>query len=615
AVLSARGPPEDVSPPSALQRTAGSLRAGLRRACRPLPSAERGLLPGLVIGDTTAMDPALAEDFRTTGMTHLLAVSGTNCAIVSGAVLLMSRRLRAGPRAAALLAGLALLGFVVLARPSPSVLRAAVMGALALLALALGRSRAALPGLCAAVLLLVLLDPALARSAGFALSVAATAGLLLLAAPWRDALRRRLPPGAAEAIAVPAAAQVACTPLIAAISGQIGLVAVPANLLAVPAVAPATVLGVAAALVSPVWPLAAEFLARLAAVPTSWLVLVARHGAHVPGAVLSWPAGTVGALSLAGVLALALVLGRARSVRQTAMFAAGLTAVFALPLRVVAPGWPPPGWVMVACDVGQGDALVLAAGPGSAIVVDTGPEPSAVDGCLRRLRIRRIPLLVITHLHADHVGGLSGVERGRSVAAIEVGPLREPAPAWHSLQHSAAVAHIPIVSAAVGEVRRVAALNLQVLAPAGAFSGTRSDPNNSSIMLRVRVSGRTLLLAGDAEVAAQQALLGTGTDVRADVLKVAHHGSSYQDWRFLSAAHPALALVSVGADNPYGHPSTAVLDRLRRLGARVERTDRDGDIAVAVQSGRLLVVARGPAHRRPLRSAPHAGSRAPPHRR
>lgn len=612
AVLSARGPPADVARPSALQRAAGTLRAGLREACRGLPAPERGLLPALVIGDTTTLDPALAEDFRTTGMTHLLAVSGTNCAIVCGAVLLLVRRMRTGPRTSALIAGLALVGFVVLVRPSPSVLRAAVMGALALLALAVGRSRAAVPGLCAAVLVLVLADPALARSAGFALSVMATAGLLLIAPSWRDALRRWLPRGVAEAVAVPAAAQMACAPVIVAISGQIGLVAVPANLLAVPAIAPATLLGIAATVLSPLSPSAAEVMARLAGIPTSWLVAVAQHGVRVPGAAVSWPGGTAGGLSLAAALTLTILLGRVRTIRRMAVCAACVAGVVVLPVRAIAPGWPPKGWIMVVCDVGQGDAVVLNAGPGTAVVVDSGPEPIMVDGCLRRLKVVRIPLLVITHLHVDHIGGLVGVLRGRAVDAIELSPFREPAAALQAVRREAGARAIPIVSSAVGEQRTLAGLKLQVLAPAAAFSGTHSDVNNNSVVLRVTVAGRRILLAGDAEVAAQQALLAARTDLHADVLKVAHHGSFYQDPRFLSASRPGVALVSVGADNTYGHPSPSVLARLRLLGARVQRTDRDGDIAIAAEGNRLTVVARGPAARHPSRSAGKPAARAPP---
>src|SRR5215468_8568443 len=189
-VLSVRGPPRRVGTPSPVQRVAGRLRAGLQEASAGLPEGPGGLLPGLVLGDTSRLDPVLAAEFRTAGLTHLTAVSGTNCMIVTGAVLLLLRRLTVGPRASALAAGLALAGFVVLARPSPSVLRAAVMGGIALVALAAGRPRAALPALATAVLALVLAGPGLAREPGFALSVVATAALLLIVPGWSARLVR-----------------------------------------------------------------------------------------------------------------------------------------------------------------------------------------------------------------------------------------------------------------------------------------------------------------------------------------------------------------------------------------------------------------------------------------
>ncbi len=429
AVLAARGPPASVHPPSAVQRVAGRLRAGLRTAARTLPADERGLLPGLVDGDVSAMSDDLTADFKTAGLTHLVAVSGANVAIVCGAVLLLVRRgLRLGPRSCAVVAALALVGFVILARPQPSVLRAAVMGALALLALATGRVRAALPALAGSVLVLVFISPGLSRSIGFALSVLATAALLVLAPPLTAALRRRgVPLVAAAALAVPVTAHLVTAPLIASISGRISLVAIPANLLAAPAVAPATVLGVLAAAVSPISAPAAAGIAWCAGWPTRWLVWIARHAAAVPGATVGWPGGMRGALLLAAAATTGcLLLCRSRPARYVAAAGALGAGLVVVPIRYLSPGWPATGWFLAACDVGEGDGLVLRAGPGSAVVVDTGTEPSVYDACLRRLHVSRIPLLVITHLHADHVGGVTGAMHGRQVGQIVAGPLHEP---------------------------------------------------------------------------------------------------------------------------------------------------------------------------------------------
>jgi competence protein ComEC len=586
AVLSVRSAPVQVDPPSGVQAAAGRIRAGLRDAAAVLPDGPRGLLPGLVVGDVSGLDPQLAADFKAAGLSHLTAVSGTNVAIVTGAVLLLLRGLTVSPQTSAVGAGVALAGFVVLARPSPSVLRAAVMGAIALLALGSGRPRSALPALGAAVLALVFLSPPLARDPGFALSVLATAGLILLAPGWAAWLRsRRVPPGVAEALAVPAAATVATAPVIAAISGSVSLVSIPANLLAEPAVAPATVLGVLAAVVSPLSGDAARWLVWLAGVPVGWLVMVGTRAAHVPIAAVSWAGGITGAAVLVLGLALAVPELRWRSGRRVALAATAGAAVVLVPVRAVSPGWPPPGWLFVACSVGQGDALVVGAGAGAAMVVDAGPEPTAVDGCLRRLGVRSVPLLVLTH----------GVLHGRSVGEVDVGPSREPAAGWREVQEDARRYGVLVRTVSVGERREFDGLAVDVLAPDRPFQGTRSDPNNSSVVLRVAVSGQTLLLTGDVEVEAQEALLRTGVDLRADVLKVPHHGSAYQSPAFLRAVHASVGVISVGRDNDYGHPSPVLLHELDRMGIRTERTDLDGDVAITLRDGRLSVVTRSRA--------------------
>jgi competence protein ComEC len=596
AVLTVTGPPVLDGPAPWLQRAAGSLRTGLQRACAPLPEDRGGLLPGLVVGDTSRLTPAVTEEFRATGMTHLNAVSGSNVAIVVGAVLLLARWARAGPRLAAVCCALALVGFVVLVRPSPSVVRAATMGAIGLAALAAGRPRAALPALCAAVTVLVLVDPELAGDPGFALSVLATAGLLLLAPGWRNGLRRRgVPAGLAEALAVPAAAQLACGPVIAGISGTVSLVAVPANLLVVPAIPPATVLGVVAAVISPVWPAGAGFAAWLASWPAWWLVTVAHQGAQLPAGTLPWPGGVPGALLLTGLTVALLVATRRPVVRRLVAVCAVAVVLGTLPVRLLAGGWPPAGWVVVACAVGQGDALVLPVGPGRAVVVDAGPEPAAVDGCLGRLGIREVSLLVVSHFHADHVGGVAGVFRGRRVAGVLTPQWAEPVTGLSLVRSAARGGSAGLRTAPVGWRWRAGGVELVLLGPPYPLRGSRSDPNNNSLVLAATVAGVRILLPGDAEAEEQRALLESYPPAvfRADVLKVAHHGSAYQDPEFLAAVRPAVALVSVGVGNDYGHPNPGLLARLTRGGARVLRTDTDGDVAAVRERGGLAVVVRG----------------------
>jgi competence protein ComEC len=203
-----------------------------------------------------------------------------------------------------------------------------------------------------------------------------------------------------------------------------------------------------------------------------------------------------------------------------------------------------------------------------------------------------VPVLLLTHMHADHVDGLAGVLRGRSIGELDVGPSHEPGGGWQEVHDNARQYGVPERTVSVGERRQFGGLVVDVLAPYQPFHGTRSDPNNSSVVLRVAAGGTTLLLTGDVEVEAQDVLVRSGVDLRADVLKVPHHGSAYQSPAFLRAVHASVGVISVGKDNDYGHPSPALLHELDRLGMRALRTDLDGDVAVCERAGRLSVVAR-----------------------
>ncbi|MEV7125851.1 ComEC/Rec2 family competence protein [Streptomyces sp. NPDC093260] len=608
-----RAAPEVIGEPSAVQRLAGRLRTGLRTATDRLPADARALLPGLVVGDTSRITPELDEAFEDTDLAHTLAVSGSNLTILLALLVgppgLAQRVERRGLaprlgmtlRTTAMAGGVLTLGFVVVCRPDPSVLRAAACGAVALLALATGRRRSLLPALATAVLLLVLYDPWLARSYGFLLSVLATGALLTLAPRWSEALRRRrVPARLAEALAAAAAAQAVCAPVIVLLSARVSLVAVPCNLLAEIAVAPATVLGFAALVTAPFAMPAAKALAWCAGWPTGWLAKVARTGASLPGGAVGWPGGWTGALLLAVLTALLVLLG-GRLLRHP--WLCGVCGALLLlvvlqppPLTRVVTGWPPPGWRFAMCDVGQGDATVLAAGRGAGVVVDAGPDPEPVDRCLRTLGITRIPLLVLTHFHADHVAGLPGVLRGRSVGAIETTGFEEPADQAEFVHREATRHGIPLVTAVAGEERRLGDLTWRVLWPPPAPPSPPDGPNDASVALLVRSGALRLLLLGDLEPPSQQALLhspAAASLTHVDVLKVAHHGSAYQEPDLLHLTAPRLALISCGPDNPYGHPAPRTVTALRAQGAAVLRTDQDGPIAVTGEGRELRAVAPG----------------------
>ncbi|MEU8273423.1 ComEC/Rec2 family competence protein [Microbispora bryophytorum] len=494
AVMLVRGRPEPIGAPSAVQRAAGVLRAGLREASDVLPDDQRGLLPGLVVGDVSRLDEEVRLDLATAGLGHLTAVSGTNLAIVAGAVLVLGRFAGLPLALRAVVAVVAMMAFAVVARPSPSVLRALVMGTVAAVALGTGRARDGVAALSATVLGLVVFDPGLARQWGFALSVFATGGILILAPRWRDRLTaRRVPRLLAEALAVTAAAQAAVTPLLVLMSGRLDLAAIPANLLAEPAVAPATVLGFGAAVIAPVSIDLARLLVRPAGWAVGWIIAVAQRAADLPFASAQWLGGVAGVAALAAAAVAGWLVLRGRTRRRLVVALAAGALLAGLVAMPVVSAWPPPGWLLVVCDVGQGDALALAAGPGRAVMVDAGPQPGPADRCLRALGVRQVPLVVLTHPHLDHVGGLPGVLRRRTVGAVVVSPSRVPEGEAGRVSAQLRTARIPEWQAVPGMRWRFGPSEITVLAPEPGVApqgpGEGATANNASVVLLVRWFG------------------------------------------------------------------------------------------------------------------------------
>lgn len=302
ATLTATGEPA-MGTMSSAQRLAGDVRNGFAVAAHNTLSADRAaMLRALVLGDTATVSETMAAQFRDAGLTHLTAVSGANVTIVCATVLFVAGVV--GPRFAVGLAAVALAAFVIVVQPTASVLRAAVMGSIALLAVLTSRRRQAIPALAATVLVLMSVAPQLAVDVGFALSVSATAALVMIAPAWsRKLVGRGWPKPAADAVCVAAAAQLVTAPLVAGISGRLSLVAVGANLAAIPVIAPITVLGTAAAALSACWPGAAHLLIRFTGPELWWLQSVSGWAAGTPGATVPVPAGVLGTvvIALAGV--------------------------------------------------------------------------------------------------------------------------------------------------------------------------------------------------------------------------------------------------------------------------------------------------------------------------
>lgn len=602
AELRVLGPARVRSPPGLVARATTTIRERFRAACSDLPVDAAALLMGLAIGDESLLPPDLGDAMVRAGLAHLTAVSGSNTSLVVGIALAAAVGLGVGWRARVGWCLLVLGAYVALVRPQPSVLRAAAMGLVALLALTTGGRRRGPPALLAAVLVLLVARPEFAVSLGFALSVAATAGLLVVGPPLAERLgrwpvSRAFPEPVRVALAVAAAAHLATLPLAILMGNGASLVALPANVLVTPLVPIATVLGLAAALIAPIALGPASALAQLAAPATGTIAWISRTAAGAPHGVVPVTAGPGAALSAAAVLAL-VGLAAARGWRpwrdRRALGVACLLATVAAILRTGWDArWPPPEWQVLACDVGQGDAvMVRARGATEALLVDVGPADAGIAECVGDAGVRRLVVL-LTHFHADHVDGLAAVLDRWPVDGILTTAVPEPPDGAAAVLASASADGVPVRTLRAGDRVVAAGIGLSVLWPARRIP--ESPANNGSVVAVAEVPTGTgplrVLLTGDVEPEAQTVLLaGPAPDV--DVVKVPHHGSPHQVPHFATWTGASVALVSVGRDNDYGHPSQGTLQQYRGAGALVGRTDEQGPLAVVLLDGRAALVAR-----------------------
>ncbi len=578
-----------------------------RRAGRALrasvPAASGALLVGMVLGDASGLDRADGDALRAAGLTHLVAASGANVALLVALVLVLGVLGGWGRRTRLVLALGAIAIYVPLAGAGPSIQRAGVMGMATVVALLAGRPGARWYALLLAATATLAVNPRAAQDPAWQLSFAAVLAIMLAARPCAAALRARgVPALAAEGSAVTVVATLATAPLLALHFDRLSLVSLPANLAAALAVAPAMWLGFAATVVGQVAPAAAAPLAALAAVPAAFILQVGRTAAQAPHATVAAGAGPVllGAAAAGLVLAAAARRARhpgpgARGVRSLLLAAAAaavLAALALLPALRSGPAPAPDAFQVAFLDVGQGDATLVRHGT-AAVLVDAGPPDGPVLRRLRELGVRRLDVLAITHAQADHDGGAAQVLRTLPVGLLLDG--RDGVRDGPGLRAAATAGsrRVRRVEAVAGTVLRIGPMTLRVLSPPARdpAAAPAGDPNDRAVVATVTDGPATVLLTADAEsdVTAPLAL------PRVDLLKVAHHGSADPGLpRLLQRLRPRVAVMEVGARNTYGHPAPATLAALAAAVPAVARTDRDGTVVVTARGGALRLRRHAP---------------------
>lgn len=552
-------------------------RAARAAMLRTLPSASAALLGGLLLGDRSNLPRDIDEAFRRAGVYHVLAVSGFNVALVAGAVWSLLTLAGAGQRGAASGALIAVVGFALVVGPEPSVLRAMVMALVLLGARLLDREASVVNSLALAALLLLAARPADLHDPGFQLSFAATAGIVLAPLPRGPLL---------GSLGVSFAAQLAVLPVGLTHFNQISLVGPLANLAVVPLAGVATILGLLAVAAAP----AGAALAPAAVFSdvlfnALWPVLLALRGAvalaaRAPAALVHLPAPHwTATVAYTIALGFGLRAWRLRGEASAGARRAAVASAVLLAAAVAIAAWPLvrplDGTLRITVlDVGQGDAIVIEAPDGRALLVDAGPGgPARLDTGERVVApflwnrgILRLAATITTHADGDHAGGMAAIRRWFSVAER-----------WdpHTMPH---------------ERQWIGAMSLLRLGDLGAAEALH--PNDTAVVLRLDYGLASFLLASDATADVERALVTARAPLAATVLKVAHHGSRGSSTpEFLDRVAPLLAVVSVGRRNAYGHPAPEALERLAAAGARILRTDRDGALILETD-GRTLRVTR-----------------------
>jgi competence protein ComEC len=578
-------------------RTERALTAGV-------PAAQGALARGMVLGQDATLTEDVREDFRATGLAHLVAASGANVLLLAALVLAIGTLLGLGLTARLSLALLLVALYVPLAGAGPSIQRAGVMGAAGLVAALAGRPTSRWYALLLAAALTLAFNPRAAEDVGWQLSFAAVLAMLALVPRLVGVLRRgRLPRGIAEVLAATAAATLGTAPLITLHFERLSLVSLPVNLLAAPAVAPVMWLGTIAGGLGQAAPDLAVPVASFASLPLGYLTWLADRAAALPFAELTLPSpGPIGVAAIyacAIAAALALRARRARRAgpppirRRAAVIAVVCVALVGGLARASRSSQPPRDLTISFLDIGQGDATLIQRG-GAAVLVDTGPPEGPILERLRAAGVRRLDLLVLTHDALDHDGAAAAVldtfPVGLVVDGEEAGAAAARGP--FGARPDAAIAQLASrrrlrrVASDAGQILRAGPLELRVLwphrepaAPPGA------EPNDRATVLHVRDGDFDLLLTADAESNITAAL-----DLPVvEALKVAHHGSDDPGLPgLLQRLRPKIAVIEVGAHNTYGHPTPATLAALRSVPI-VRRTDRDGTVRVRVRDGRIAV--------------------------
>ncbi len=561
------------------------------RAGDGLAGDTKALVSGMAIGATESLSQDAADELRTTGLWHLVAVSGQNVALVSISVIVLLGALGVRRKVVLVSAIAFVVAYCLACDGGASVARAGVMGAVGLVAMLRGSPRSAWHALAVGLAVLLAWSPPSLGDPGLQLSFAAVVGLLALAPAATRLLGGWLPERLVPIAGQSVAAALATSPVLVWQFGRLSVIGIALNLVAVPLAGPTVVLAVGGIALGAVWSGAGFVATWFAGIGADVLLALAHVGAALPGASFDVPSAAIPLLVVLALVppALSLWLDQPASARSARPAGAGVrpgvVLVLTLPALVLAVPfggtdrpWPVRPTVTVL-DIGQGDAVLLQSPDGHAALVDTGPPgtPPPVIAALARHGVHRLDVLVLTHAQSDHIGAAADILKALKVGSLERPPLPDSAAVMDRATQAAGRHNVPVDEVRAGAVVTLGEWRLNIRWPRDT-PARGGDPNDTAIVIEAEARGMRVLLTSDAE---GPVLIPAGVG-RADVLKVSHHGSADGELGpLLQRVRPRVALISVGAGNTFGHPRAETLATLAAAGVQTWRTDRQGDLSVA----------------------------------
>ena len=573
-----------IGKPNLFNQSINQIRNNFISATQKINSQGAELLPGLILGDTRFQSKSLKENMKISGLTHLTAVSGGNIAILLIVLSFILRKLNINSRLQILILIVFLITFAFLVRTEPSVVRASFMSGIVLIAVLYGAFKQGLNALFLTICISLLLDPNLSISWGFSLSVFATFGLLVFTEPIQRYLSKSFPwlnPNLIVIFSVALTAQFSTIGLVAGLTGMISIWSVFANILVAAVVPIVTILGYLGLIFSNLSQSLSMIFNLPAAIFANWIVEIAQFFSQKEHNVIHLPAGILTFLIVNVVLVTSIIIiKKFKLINFLLITLITFLLINFVKIFIFDVNWPVSNWQFVMCDVGQGDGLVIRDSKGNTVVVDVGPSGNYMNNCLKDLGIKKIDFLLLTHYHLDHVDGLRDVIKNYQIDVVWTSWIREPHE--ESIRVDQLIQPLKVKHLLSGQKISLGEIQLTCLWPTTKKMDIESVANNSSLVVLVEIYNASILLTGDIEPPAQETIRNSWKELNADVIKIPHHGSKFQDAIFPKWSGARLALISVGADNTYGHPSKDAIELYEKAGMKVISSSESGSVSIYI---------------------------------